>query len=144
MIVRLLRIRMEYNSVMDRFCPNCGRPMDKCDPLCGPGGMGCLYCTKHCPNCHREVFGQDIIYGESKEYCRYCRAEVEEEESQALENVLDDDRDYDDDNEDIVVPNTGVFTREGGSAEITNDFLVITMIVGVVVVIGVLMKKEKR
>ena len=50
----------------------------------------------------------------------------------------------DDDDEDIVVPNTGTFTSEGSSAEITNDFLVITMIVGVVVVTGVLMKKEKR
>ena len=50
----------------------------------------------------------------------------------------------DDDDEDIVVPNTGAFTSEGSSAEITNDFLVITMIVGVVVATGVLMKKEKR
>ncbi|MBQ3440731.1 hypothetical protein IJG27_00220, partial [Candidatus Saccharibacteria bacterium] len=50
----------------------------------------------------------------------------------------------DDDDEDIVVPNTGVFTSEGGSVEITNDSLVITMIVGVVVATGVLMKKEKR
>ena len=51
----------------------------------------------------------------------------------------------DDDDEDIVVPNTGaLFTSEGSSAEITNDFLVITMIVGVVVVTGALMKKEKR
>ena len=49
-----------------------------------------------------------------------------------------------DDDEGIVVPNTGAFTSEGSSAEITNDFLVITMIVGVVVVTGVLMKKEKR
>ena len=50
----------------------------------------------------------------------------------------------DDDDEDIVVPNAGAFTSEDSSAEITNDFLVITMIVGVVVVTGVLMKKEKR
>ena len=50
----------------------------------------------------------------------------------------------DDDDEDIVVPNTGAFTSEGSSAEITSDFLVITMIVGVVVMTGVLMKKEKR
>ena len=50
----------------------------------------------------------------------------------------------DDDEEDILVPNTGAFTGEGGSAEITNDFWVITMIVGVVVVTGVLMKREKR
>ena len=42
-----------------------------------------------------------------------------------------------DDDEDIVVPNTGAFTSEGSSAEITNDFLVITMIVGVVVATGV-------
>ena len=50
----------------------------------------------------------------------------------------------DDEEEDTVVPNTGAFTSEGSSAEITNDFLVITMIVGVVVATGVLMKKEKR
>ena len=50
----------------------------------------------------------------------------------------------DDDDEDIVVPNTGAFTSEGSSAEITDDFLVITMIIGVVVATGVLMNKEKR
>ena len=50
----------------------------------------------------------------------------------------------DDDDEDIIVPNTGAFTNEDSSAEITNDFLVITMIVGAVVVTGGLMKKEKR
>ena len=49
-----------------------------------------------------------------------------------------------DDEEDVVIPNTGAFTSEGSSAEIINDFLVITMIVGVVVVTGVMMKKEKR
>lgn len=80
---------------MNRICPNCGRPMDEYDPICGPGGMGCLYCTKHCPNCHREVFDQDIIYGNSREYCRYCRAEVEEEEKQILEDDIDDDDDID-------------------------------------------------
>ena len=50
----------------------------------------------------------------------------------------------DDDDEDALVPNTGAFTSEGSSAEITNDVLVITMIVGVVVVTCILMKKEKR
>ena len=50
----------------------------------------------------------------------------------------------DDDDKDVVVPNTGVFTGEGSSAEITNDFLVIAMIVGVVIVAGVLTKGEKR
>ena len=50
----------------------------------------------------------------------------------------------DDDDEDIIVPNTGAFTSEGSSAEITNDFLVITMIAEAVVATGVLMKKEKR
>ena len=48
----------------------------------------------------------------------------------------------DDDDEDIVVPNTGVFTSEGGSAEITNDLLITTVIVGVVVAVGVLTKKN--
>ena len=51
----------------------------------------------------------------------------------------------DDDDEDIVVPNSGVFTSEGSSAEITNDILVATVIVGIVVVAGVMLKrKEKR
>ena len=51
----------------------------------------------------------------------------------------------DDDDEDIVVPNSGVFTSEGSSAEITNDILVTTVIVGIVVVAGVMLKrKEKR
>lgn len=68
--------------------------MDKYDPLCGPGGMGCLYCTKHCPNCHREVFDQDIIYGNSREYCRYCQTEVKEE-GQALEDSIDNNDDDD-------------------------------------------------
>jgi hypothetical protein len=58
-----------------------------------------------------------------------------------VEPKTDDD---DDEEEDIVVPNTGAFTSEGSSAETTNDFLVITMIAGVVVMAGVLMKKEKR
>ena len=50
----------------------------------------------------------------------------------------------DDDDEDVVVPSTGAFISEGSSAEVTNDFLVITVIVGVVVATGVLMKKAKR
>ena len=50
----------------------------------------------------------------------------------------------DDDDGDIVVPNTGAFTSENGGAEITNDLLIGGVIVGVVVVAGVLMKKEKR
>ena len=50
----------------------------------------------------------------------------------------------DDDDGDIVAPDTGAFTSEGSSAEITNDFPVIAMIVGIVVATGVLMKKEKR
>ena len=57
---------------MDRVCPNCGRPMGEFDPLCGPGGLGCLYCTKHCPKCGKEVFDQDIIYGEGGKCCKYC------------------------------------------------------------------------
>ena len=78
---------------MKRLCLNCGREMDDFELGCGPGGMGCWYCTKHCPNCHREVFAQDIIYGNLREYCRYCRVEVEEEERQILEDDLDDGED---------------------------------------------------
>ncbi len=63
--------------------------MDEFEPICGPGGMGCLYCTKHCPNCHREIFVQDAIYGNSGEYCRYCRVEVAQR--LIFEDDLDDD-----------------------------------------------------
>ena len=70
-------------------CPNCGRPMGEFDPLCGPGGLGCLYCTKHCPNCGKEVFDQDIIYGENGKYCKYCRDEVEKLDDEW--DDLDDD-----------------------------------------------------
>ena len=42
------------------------------------------------------------------------------------------------------VPNTGVFTGEGGSAEITNNFVATVAVAGIVVAAGVLMKKEKR
>ncbi len=67
--------------------------MDDFELGCGPGSMGCWYCTKHCPNCNRVVFDQDIIYGDLRKYCRYCRVEVEEEERQILEDDLDDDED---------------------------------------------------
>ena len=78
---------------MKRLCLNCGREMDDFELGCGPGSMGCWYCTKHCPNCHKVVFDQDIIYGDLRKYCRYCRVEVEEEERQILEDDLDDDED---------------------------------------------------
>ena len=50
----------------------------------------------------------------------------------------------DDEEENVPVPNTGVFTGEGGSAEITNIFVATVTVAGIVVVAGVLMKKEKR
>jgi hypothetical protein len=49
----------------------------------------------------------------------------------------------DDDDKDIVVPNTGVFTGEGGSAEITNDFMPIVMVIGAFVAMRTLIKKAK-
>ena len=82
---------------MKRLCLNCGREMDDFELGCGPGSMGCWYCTKHCPNCHKVVFDQDIIYGDLRKYCRYCRVEVEEEERQILEDDLDNDEDDIDD-----------------------------------------------
>ncbi len=81
---------------MDRICPNCGRPMGEFDPLCGPGGLGCLYCTKHCPNCGKEVFDQDIIYGDDGARCKYCA-------------------DADSDDEDLVLAGSAL-----GDAEILN------------------------
>ena len=50
----------------------------------------------------------------------------------------------DDEEENVPVPNTGVFTGEGGSAEITNDFVATVAVVGIVAIAGVLMKKTKR
>ena len=43
--------------------------------------------------------------------------------------------------EDIPVPNTGVFIGEGGSAEIANNFMATVALAGIVVVTGVLMKR---
>ena len=71
-------------------------------------------------------------------------SEPESGSAKASFKIVEPKTDDDDDDEDIVVPNTGVSTSEGGSAEITNDFWVTTMIVGVIVATGVLMKKEKR
>jgi len=47
----------------------------------------------------------------------------------------------DDEEEDISVPDTGVFTGEGGSAEIANNFMATVALAGIVVVAGVLMKR---
>jgi hypothetical protein len=45
---------------------------------------------------------------------------------------------------DIPVPNTGVFTGEDGGAEMMNDFVTITVIVGAAVVVSFLIRKKKR
>ena len=50
----------------------------------------------------------------------------------------------DDEEENVPVPNTGVFTSEGGSAETTNNFVATIAVAGIVVVAGVLVKKTKR
>ena len=50
----------------------------------------------------------------------------------------------DDDEEDVPVPGTGMFTRDGGDAEVTNDLVVVAVIVGIVVVVGILMKKANE
>ena len=47
----------------------------------------------------------------------------------------------DDEEEDISVPDTGVFTGEGGSAELANIFMAAVALAGIVVVAGVLMKR---
>ena len=49
-----------------------------------------------------------------------------------------------DEEENVPVPDTGVFTGEGGSAEINNNFVATIVAAGIVVVTGVLMKKTKR
>ena len=50
----------------------------------------------------------------------------------------------DDEEEDVSVPNSGMFTSEGGSAELTNNFVAAVAVAGIVVVAGVLTKKTKR
>ena len=50
----------------------------------------------------------------------------------------------DDEEENVPVPNTGVFTGEGGSAVIANNFVATVAVVGIVATAGVLMKKTKR
>lgn len=73
--------------------------MDDFELGLGPGGLGCIYCTKQCPNCGREVFDTDIIYGDRKTYCKHCEAEIQEEqekvekleEEQDFEEILDGD-----------------------------------------------------
>lgn len=46
--------------------------------------------------------------------------------------------------EDIPVPNTGAFTNEGSSAKMINNFMAIVVIVGIVVAMGILMRKAKH
>lgn len=50
----------------------------------------------------------------------------------------------DDEEESVSAPNAGVFTGEGGSAEITNNFVATVAVAGIVVAAGVLMKKTKQ
>ena len=50
----------------------------------------------------------------------------------------------DDGEENVLVPNTGVFTGEGGSVEIVSNLVAIAATVGIIVAAGVLMKKAKQ
>ena len=48
-------------------------------------------------------------------------------------------------NEDVpFVPNTGVFTSESGRMEIADDFIIIAMIAGAIVIMGILIRKVSR
>ena len=48
-------------------------------------------------------------------------------------------------NEDVpFVPNTGVFTSESGRIEIADDFIIIAMIAGAIVIMGILIRKVNR
>ena len=46
--------------------------------------------------------------------------------------------------EDAPVPNTGVFTSEGGSAEIANELMVITVISGIIIATSIVARATKR
>ena len=78
--------------------------MDEYEPICGPGGMGCLYCTTQCPNCGRDVFETDIVFGETKTCCNYCEYEDEEVDSSSdydPDDSDDLDEEYDDPGDDL-------------------------------------------
>ena len=60
---------------MNRTCLNCGREMDDYELGCGPGGMGCMYCTRICPRCGREVFDTDLVPGDIVGCCTYCETD---------------------------------------------------------------------
>ncbi|MBQ3468395.1 hypothetical protein IJH19_02620 [Candidatus Saccharibacteria bacterium] len=51
---------------------------------------------------------------------------------------------YTNDDENVPVPNTGVFTNKGDGVEMINNFIPIAMLIGIVVATGILMKKAKR
>ena len=46
--------------------------------------------------------------------------------------------------EDVPVPNTGTFTSEGGSAEIANELMVITVISGIIIATSIVARAIKR
>lgn len=46
--------------------------------------------------------------------------------------------------EDVSVPNTGMFTSEGGSAKIVNNIISVGAIIGAVVAVGILVIREKQ
>lgn len=48
------------------------------------------------------------------------------------------------DEENIPVPNTGIFTGEGNSVEMANDLTAIVAIVGIVIAVGILTRKARR
>ena len=58
-----------------------------------------------------------------------------------VEEANDDDNNVE---EDVPVPNTGVFTSEGGSAEIANELMVITVISGIIIATSILARATKR
>lgn len=57
----------------------------------------------------------------------------------------DDDDDDEDDNEEVIpVPNTGVFTGEGGSAKMTYDVVSASMIIGIIAIVGIMIRKRQN
>ena len=58
-----------------------------------------------------------------------------------IEEIIDDD---DDEGETVPVPSTGVFTSEGGSAEMINDFTAAIVVIETGAVANLLIKKARQ
>ena len=71
-------------------------------------------------------------------------SEPESGSARARFKNVEESNDDNDNGEDVSVPNTGVFTSEGGSAKIVNNIISVGAIIGAVVAVGILVVREKQ